>query len=302
MRTAPRATGLHRAADPSQIAGPGPAAAGQPRGHAQAQPAAPAVTLRSYSQDDLTKRAQIIDAAIIEFAQNGMKASVRSIAARANVSPGLITHHFGGKAALRQECDDEVFRQYMELKMGGVADPLTSVGRVFDDSGELSVMVCYMIRSLLDGGQAARRFMDQLMDNTRTIVEASVAKGLIRPSRDEEARIRYMTQSNIGAAIVRFVLDPPEDVSQALTTVGTDPESLLAQVEVLTEGVFTSTLVYDAVKEQLLPAEKPSHPAGPSPTGAGTVEPSEPTPPSQSDRRVAGPGPASDEAAQILDP
>src|ERR1700734_3579299 len=74
----------------------------------------------SGSVDDLTARARIRDAAIASFATTGFDATVREIAARARVSPGLITHHFGSKETLRAECDSEVLRQLVEIKLDGV--------------------------------------------------------------------------------------------------------------------------------------------------------------------------------------
>ena len=45
--------------------------------------------------EDRTGRARVRDAALAEFAERGLAgASVRSVAARAGVSPGLVQHHF----------------------------------------------------------------------------------------------------------------------------------------------------------------------------------------------------------------
>ena len=57
-------------------------------------------------KESATGRERIIAAAIELFAERGYAgASVRDIAARASVTGGLIVHHFGTKAALREECD-----------------------------------------------------------------------------------------------------------------------------------------------------------------------------------------------------
>ena len=38
-----------------------------------------------------------------------------------------------------------------------------------------------------------------------------VASGLVRPSRDEEARLRYLTYQTMGALLVQFVTTPGAD-------------------------------------------------------------------------------------------
>ncbi|MFA7514520.1 MAG: helix-turn-helix domain-containing protein, partial [Mycolicibacterium vanbaalenii] len=60
------------------------------------------------SADDLTAAARIRDAAIDLFGRDGFAVGVRSIASAADVSPGLVIHHFGSKDGLRKACDDFV--------------------------------------------------------------------------------------------------------------------------------------------------------------------------------------------------
>src|SRR4029077_17883216 len=58
------------------------------------------------ASDDLTARARIRDSAIVYFGRHGFRsATVRAIAADADVSPALVIHHFGSKDALREACD-----------------------------------------------------------------------------------------------------------------------------------------------------------------------------------------------------
>ena len=63
-----------------------------------------------HAASDLTAAARIRQAAIIRFAQDGFGVGLRTIAADAGVTAGLITHHFGSKEGLRQACDAEVLR------------------------------------------------------------------------------------------------------------------------------------------------------------------------------------------------
>ncbi len=67
--------------------------------------------------EDLTGRARIRDAAMLEFAEHGAKgATIRGIAKAAGVSPALVQHHFGTKEALRRACDEYVIETIRETK------------------------------------------------------------------------------------------------------------------------------------------------------------------------------------------
>jgi len=77
-----------------------------------------------------------------------------------HTAPGLITHHFGSKVALRSECDAEVLRRYQALK-----------------------------------------------DDARVAMKASVNAGVVRPSLDEEARLRYLLSRPIGTLLVELLTE-----------------------------------------------------------------------------------------------
>src|SRR5690606_12209361 len=70
---------------------------------------------------DLTTRARIRDAAIARFARDGFGASLRTIAADAGVSAGLVVHHFGSKDGLRAACDTYVFEAVRDAKTEAVS-------------------------------------------------------------------------------------------------------------------------------------------------------------------------------------
>jgi TetR/AcrR family transcriptional regulator, regulator of cefoperazone and chloramphenicol sensitivity len=64
---------------------------------------------RRNDHGDLTARAVIRDEALRLFAEHGQDAvSMRRVAAAAGVSPGLVAHHFGSRAGLRQAVDAHV--------------------------------------------------------------------------------------------------------------------------------------------------------------------------------------------------
>ncbi|MGV1008381.1 MAG: TetR family transcriptional regulator [Dermatophilaceae bacterium] len=217
---------------------------------------------------DLTARARIRDAAIECFVAEGFDASFRTIAARADVSPGLITHHFRSKAALREACDEEVLRRYFAMKSAGVAEPtLTMVANLTNPalSGALAV---YLLRAVLAGGAMARHFLERLMDETRQVMAESLAAGLVRPSRDEEARVRYLTYQAIGALVVQFVTTPGVTPEEFLTSLrSSQADFFLPLLELYTEGLLTGPqLLEDYLRLQREPV--PAVPAdAQSPTG-----------------------------------
>ena len=82
--------------------------------------------MRSTTSDSNSRRSpnsspetaeKILSAAVAEFARHGFtKTTVRGIAAAAEVSPGLIIHHFGSKDGLRSACDQHVFERIADSK------------------------------------------------------------------------------------------------------------------------------------------------------------------------------------------
>ncbi|MFB4311460.1 TetR family transcriptional regulator [Actinomadura sp. GTD37] len=115
--------------------------------------------------DDLTARARIRDAALLLFAERGMKgATFRGIAEAAGVSVGLVQHHFGSKDALREACDAYTIDTVRRLSAAtpGVGDP------GFQAMAErLGLPVRrYLARALVDGSPAAARLFDDLVGTT----------------------------------------------------------------------------------------------------------------------------------------
>jgi AcrR family transcriptional regulator len=195
---------------------------------------------------DLTARARIRDAAIACFAEEGFDASFRTIARRAGVSPGLITHHFGSKEALRAECDAEVLRQYTAVKNDAIDMPSEHLLGYLTAPGFAANLVVYLLRAVHAGGEPAREFLERLIDNARGVMARSVEVGMVRPSRDEEARLRYMTYLTMGALLVQFVTSPhqtPEEFVAAIQARGQD--QILPTLELFTEGFLTDRTALD---------------------------------------------------------
>jgi AcrR family transcriptional regulator len=222
-------------------------------------------TVRTRVRDtDVTTRAHLRDAAIEVFAANGFDASVRQIAGHAGVSAALITHHFGSKVALRAECDERVIARYSELKREGMAVPPAQAIAMLGRIDEFAPLFLYMLRSVRDGGDAGRAFLESLIEDARSWVDDGVRQGLIRPSRDPEARLRYIMTSSLGGTIVRMAMNPTIDIHDMPATVRTlVDESALPQLELFTEGLLVDRRMLD---EYLLYVSDPPGQGDPSPT------------------------------------
>jgi len=218
------------------------------------------VGVRSLS--DLTARARIRDAAITRFAEVGFDAPFRTIAALAGVSPALITHHFGSKAALRAECDAEVLRRYHDLKSEAIGGPSAYLVDRLAVPGPAAVVLVYILRAIHFGGPTAAAFLESLLDHVREIMAESAAAGLIRPSRDEEARLRYLTNQTMGAMLVEFLVAPgltPDEFVASLVSGRRD--SVLPTLELYTEGLLTdSTLLDDYLSYRTAASPRPPSP------------------------------------------
>lgn len=213
---------------------------------------------------DFTARARIRDAAIERFAHDGFAAPFRTIAAQAGVSPGLITHHFGSKAALRAECDAEVLRRYRAVKSDGVARPSAHLLESLTSPGVSATILVYVLRAILAGGLPAKDFLDRLIDDARAVMAEGVATGLVRPSRDEQARLRYLTYQTLGGLLVQFVTMPGVTPEQFVASLRDGQrETILPILELFTEGLLAERQMLDEYLEFLW---EPSREPGAAPT------------------------------------
>jgi AcrR family transcriptional regulator len=195
---------------------------------------------------DLTARARIRDAAIVSFAEQGFEASYRSIAQRAGVSPGLITHHFGSKQTLRAECDAEVLRRYRDLKVEGIRTSPAQTMAMLAQLDDFAPMFVYILRSVRDGGPVGREFVESMIAEAEVFSEAAVREGLVKPSRDPAARARYLVTSSLGGLLVQLTLMPDLDLGDIGGAIHRLTESIvLPSLELYTEGVLTDRSVLD---------------------------------------------------------
>jgi AcrR family transcriptional regulator len=213
--------------------------------------------------DDLTARARIRDAAIACFAATGFDATVRQIAARAGVSAGLITHHFGSKDALRAACDAEVLRGIAELKSDTMRmSPSQSIARIAE-LDEFGPAFGYTLRSVQEGGELGRAFLRSMIDDARAYTADAVAAGLVLPSADPEARIELLVTQSLGSMLLQLTLRGETDFSDGAQLIRSVSESTtFALLELYTQGLLADSSLLDEYVRQV-PQAAPRTPTPP---------------------------------------
>ncbi|GAA1721216.1 TetR family transcriptional regulator [Isoptericola hypogeus] len=203
--------------------------------------------MRSAEAGDTSARARILDAAVLRFARSGFRASVRTIAADADVSPALVIHHFGSKDKLHAACDEQVLAWIAESKRRNMG-PATS-GRLLEvlaQTDELAPLVGYVLRSLQAGGPVGKAFVEHMIDDAEKYTAEAVEQGMARPSRDERARVRYLVYSSLGSLLLSVTMNPPKDPEDVNAAVRAFMDDLyLPMLELFTEGFLTTRRMLD---------------------------------------------------------
>jgi AcrR family transcriptional regulator len=217
------------------------------------------------TEADLTARARIRDAAIRRFAADGMNASLRTVAADAGVSAGLILHHFGSRAGLRTACDDHVLAEIRETK-SAVLGPGGGTGVFLAQLAQVegyAPLVGYVLRCMQSGGTLAADFVEHLVTDAVAYLGEAVAAGSIRPSRDPEARARLLVEQGIGALLLQLPAHQDHLDLQALPgwLRGYMDRIALPLLELYTEPLLMDAGLLDAY----LTTSAPTRPADPSP-------------------------------------
>ncbi|HEX4444785.1 MAG TPA: TetR family transcriptional regulator [Galbitalea sp.] len=216
-------------------------------------------TVAGVPSDDLTARARIRDAAIEAFAAQGFDATVREIAARAGVSAGLITHHFGSKDALREACDAEALRRVLQIKLDGVRRSPTEQVAMIAELDEFGPTFGYVLRSVRAGGEAGRSFLRNMIDDALIYTTEAVESGRLLPSIDPEARVELLVTNAIGGMIMQLTLAGEVDFSDGAALMRSiSARSSLVLLELYTQGLLADRSVFDEYLRQVHPAAVPT--------------------------------------------
>lgn len=204
-----------------------------------------------HSTDDLHAKARIRNAAIDCFGREGFGVTIRTIAAGAGVSPGLVLHHFGSKSGLRAECDRHVLATIRTAKLDvvGPGGPETMLAQLAD-TRENRPIATYALASLTAGGDLAEHLLEEMTEMTLEFLEAGVEEGSIRPSRVPRERARYLTLTSLGLLLLeyhRLAAAHPGDPGAAFdaaTSASVEPA-----LELFTHGLFTDSRYLEAFTE-----------------------------------------------------
>lgn len=169
------------------------------------------------SPTEPSTRARILGAALRRFAADGLSAPLRTIAADAEVSPGLIIHHFGSADQLRVSCDQQVLEVTTRAKSdilspnAGATAMLTQLAQI----DEYTPLIGYVLRRLQAGGPEARRLIDGFVTDAATYLSQAERHGTVTPSRDPAARARLLTEQGLGGLLLQLpAQQEPLDLSE----------------------------------------------------------------------------------------
>ena len=145
--------------------------------------------------EDPRARIRIRDAALRLFAERGIEAaSIRDIAKAAEVSSGLVRHHFGSKEALRDACDRHALDRLMTIKeqavSGGWDDDPAFAPQIHPT---VMLMQQYLVRSAADGSEAANAMFEDMV----RLAEQWLARSGIT-STDRRAHAAVLSAMNLG--------------------------------------------------------------------------------------------------------
>ena len=175
--------------------------------------------------EDLTTRARIMDAAMTEFGDKGFRgATMKTIAAAAGVSVGLVQHHFGTKDGLRAACDERVV-ELVRMKVAMLED-----GTLTDPRSLAALMAMapqvqhYMSRALVEDSPGIGGMVSIVMDLTEGFLTANFPHRFGAGTQKTRDTAAVMTSINTSTMVLQSHLARRMGVvafsEEALTRIG----------------------------------------------------------------------------------
>ncbi len=138
-------------------------------------------------------RERICEAALLGFAENGVAAtSIRDVASRAGVSPGLVQHHFATKDGLREAVNEYVVERAAETfaelpAKDSATEILRELGnRVTHWAREHPEALLYVARLSADEDPAALQMFDAFLEIASQQWKRLAEMGVLRADLDME--------------------------------------------------------------------------------------------------------------------
>lgn len=197
--------------------------------------------------DDRTAKARIRDAAIGVYAEHGVEGTTaRRVAAAAEVSPGLVIHHFGSMDGLRAACDEHVAALIREQKQQAMATGpgLDVMGALREAQARSMTDVSgYLARVLAHDSPSVAALVDELVRDAEGYLAQGVASGIVTPTDDPHGRAVLLTIWSLGTLVLHRHLARLLGVDPTEPDFGTDPAAAAAYVrpamDLLSTGVLT---------------------------------------------------------------
>lgn len=155
--------------------------------------------------EDLTTRSKIRDAAIDLFGRHGFaNTTIRDIAAAAQVSPGLVIHHFASKAGLREACDRHILgiSSQRAVEKADVASLQRMMAEYLSKPDTYMAETAYIRQAIMDDSALGDSFFDALVAMTEDMLEAGIANGSIRPIEDRRATAVVLATNSMGMLVL----------------------------------------------------------------------------------------------------
>ncbi len=197
---------------------------------------------------DLTARARIRAAAIHLFGRNGIKGtSVRAIATEADVSPGLVIHHFGSKEELKLACDRYVSRELIDTEVAASErDLIGTMQRWLAEPEAFRPEFDYLSRMITEGSETGDTLFDGLVDRTEEMLIQGADAGQM--TRFSDVRTAALIVALMGLAPLLMA----RQVSRALGEDGLTAAALqklaLPSMELYTHGLYSGTELLEATR------------------------------------------------------
>lgn len=169
------------------------------------------------SDRDLTAEARIRNAALEGFARDGVNAtSIRDVARSANVSPGLVQHHFKTKADLERAVNEyviqiatEAYEGFEEATAGASTEELLAamgdfITAFFRDHRDA---LLYVIRSAALGEEAGLGVFDAFLAIVSAQVERLAHDGTLREDVDRLWTSLHVVIFNLGTVMLEPAID-----------------------------------------------------------------------------------------------
>ena len=183
---------------------------------------------------------RIRHAALKLFATKGFeKTTVRDIAAAAQVSPGLVIHHFGSRENLHRAVDNWVMEflddpSHIDLLSGDIA----AIIAFTKENPDVELVIGYLKQTFRAARTPSSTLFDRMVRITANAAAQGEAAGYLRPSPDASARNAIMVCYSLGVLLFADDLARHLDGSNILEPAVYN-RYLAASLDLLNQGIFT---------------------------------------------------------------